>query len=322
MVRRQPEDMIGHDDTTPRAAALSWFRHAPAAARSRKTVNRKANNGACAVAYFHTSTSSSSSSPPSSGPPASSPLPVTFHVYNTPPGSSPFRKRNPGPPDAVLAVCSFGDPLPDHCSLVALAERHAGMRKHARASANVGTSKPAEPQRGGRTGEGGGSVVGSEKQAGGSGGRRERGGPACGEPEREGAVALSEERSGEDESAPNLPRGRGSGGAESGLDVSLSDGARGGGERSSLSRQDGREVLSQRQSGEIGGGREGHKAGKGGGTAGLVSAAAQRSPPLPLLGGAVKLAVVSWEAGVQLFDVGLHDAGEVAQPVGASLRLS
>eukprot|EP00752_Nemacystus_decipiens_P005527 g4999.t1 len=381
VVRRQPEDTVGHDDATPRAAALSWFKPSPApaaaaTARSLDSFSREADtdtgtgtdsNNVTAT----TSILSPSSASPSAGPlPSPSPLPVTFHVYNNGSGSSssssssPFRKRNPGPPDALLAVCRFEDPMPEHGSLVALAERHAHMvEKDASASASSGSASKPEQwwRREGRTGSVGKGVDleskervvlsgrgdgTREKTAAAAGGdrRRRRGGdtPSGTEEaeyqERGKGCGLSGQRrgewAGEVESARNLGRcaddggvGDGRRGRESGIGVlSPGSGTPGaGGERLSLDRQhDGlvvsqpraEEVLSLRQGGEdAGGGRERHNAGEGGGRTGLLlAAAAQRAPPP----GLVKLAVVSWEAGVQLFDVGLHDANEAAEPLPAN----
>ena len=242
--------------------------------------------------------------------------------------------------------------MPEHGSLVALAERHADMKNGASGgeSASTGTTtgnKPAERRRQeGKTGPAARGELGLEEQAmpgrGDDGGDRERSAAAeeesgrrdspCGgeaEKEREGR-GLSEQRcgkrSGGAEGARNLGRSGGGDcvGIESGLGVLLPGTARGGGrERSSLGQERGglvvnqsraEEVSSVRKGGEADGDREGVKAGKGGDRKGLWSAAAQRtSPP-----GAVTLAVVSCESVVQLFDVRLHDASEAAEPLGAS----
>lgn len=55
-------------------------------------------------------------------------VPVSFHVYNPSPS---FRKRSPGPPDSLLAVCRYTDPMPTHQALAALARRHRSLGRRA-----------------------------------------------------------------------------------------------------------------------------------------------------------------------------------------------
>lgn len=161
MVRRRVEDTIGHDDRAPRAAPLRWFARKLTLPRADWTVaDNAANRGSITPTSIPAPATSSF---PPSPPPSLSPHlpPVTFHVYNP---NSVFRKRNPGPPDSVLAVCRFGDPMPAHAALVALAEHHARLRQDSAG----GTLNPDPLSRnqvaGGRgTGcqEGGRGVVGS-----------------------------------------------------------------------------------------------------------------------------------------------------------------
>lgn len=249
MVRRIPEDTIGHDDITPRAAPLSWFQGAGAT----KTTNNKPTTPAS-----HTSSPSCS-------------LPVTFHVYNNPLGSS-FRKRDPGPPDALLVVCRFGDPMPDHRSLVALVEHHANMqvtmsisqqqRRRGREDRAAGVVSDLGPDEAGPDGDSGSKEI-----------------PTSGlESER---VASS-------------------GGQEFGRKGSLWDENR-------QKPQAG--TVSDQKKGLDGGRTRGRLSteGSGGSTLALSEGVESLSTP------GIKLAVVSGEAQVQLFDVGLHDAHEAIE---------
>ena len=120
---------------------------------------------------FPPSSSSSFPSVPSSSSPPHLP-PVTFHVYNP---TSVFRKRNPGPPDSVLAVCRFGDPMPAHGTLVALADHHGRLRQE-------GAGGPPNPDSSSRNQVEGGRGIGCQE------GGRGDGGSAGGGAEEAGAV--------------------------------------------------------------------------------------------------------------------------------------
>lgn len=251
MVRRQPEDTVGHDDTAPRAAPLSWFQG---------TGATKTSNNKLITAANHTSSPSSS-------------LPVTFYVYNNPSGcSSSFRKRDPGPPDALIVVCRFGDPMPDHRSLVALVELHANMQ--------MKMSMSQQWRRRGREDSTAGVVsdLGPDEAA----------------PDRD---------SGSQEvptSGLESERVTSSGGQESGQKGSLLDEDR-------QKRQAG--TVPDQEKGLDGGRTRGRLTteGSGGSTLALSEGVEKLSTP------GIKLTVVSGEAQVQMFDVGLHDAREAAE---------
>ncbi|CAM9648288.1 unnamed protein product [Ectocarpus sp. 8 AP-2014] len=251
VVRRQPEDAVGHDDTAPRAAPLCWFQD---------TGATKTSNNNPFTPASHTSSPSSS-------------LPVTFHVYNNPSDcSSSFRKRDPGPPDALLVVCRFGDPMPDHRSLVALVELHANMQM------KMSTSQ--QWRRRGREDRTGGVVLGL--------------GPDEATPDRDSGSQKVPTSGLESERVTS------SGGQESGQKGSLLDEDR-------QKRQAG--TVPDQEKGLDGGRTRGRLTteGSGGSTLAFSKGVEKLSTP------GIKLAVVSGEAQVQLFDVGLHDAREAAE---------
>ncbi|CAM9606920.1 unnamed protein product [Ectocarpus sp. 13 AM-2016] len=251
VVRRQPEDTVGYDDTAPRAAPLSWFQG---------TGNAKTSNNNLITAASHTSSPSSS-------------LPVTFHVYNNPSGcSSSFRKRDPGPPDALLVVCHFGDPMPDHCSLVALIELHANMqmkrsmsqqwRRQGREDGTAGIVADLGPDEAAPDRDSGSQEVPA------SGLESERVTSSGGQDSDQKGTLLDEDR--QKRQAGKVPD------LETGLDRRRT--------RGRLTTE-----------------------GSGGSTLALSEGVEKLSTP------GIKLAVVSGEAQVQLFDVGLHDAREAAE---------
>ncbi|CAM9318645.1 unnamed protein product, partial [Laminaria digitata] len=259
VVRRRMEDTIGHDERAPRAAPLPWDNVTPTPTPSSFPPSSPPSSSFPSSSRFPPSSSSPSLSPSPNLPP------VTFHVYNP---TSAFRKRNPGPPDSVLAVCRFEDPMPSHAQLVALANHHARLRQEGR----QGTPNP-DPSS--HNQDAGGRGIGD--QEGGMGGSGSTGGGVGGQE-----------------------------GGRRGGDSSVGGGVRG---------QEGRRRGGGSSTGEGGGGQEGGR--RGGGSAGhgeVLSGAGEAG--MEGVGGEagaeegfpmVKLAVVSAEAGVQLFDVCSHD---------------
>ncbi|CAN0185200.1 unnamed protein product [Ectocarpus fasciculatus] len=251
VVRRQPEDTVGHDDNAPRAAPLSWFQ----------------GTGATKTSNSNPTTPASYTSSPSSS------LPVTFHVYNNPSGSSSsssFRKRDPGPPDALLVVCRFGDPMPQHRSLVALVELHANMR--------MKMSMSQQRRRRGREDRAAGVVSDL--------------GPHEAAPDRDSGS--------QDVPTSGLEsdRGTSSGGQESGGGLLDEDRRK----RQAGTMPDKKKGLDEgRTRGRL------TTEGSGGSALALSDGVERLSTP------GIKVAVVSGEAQVQLFDVGLHDAHEAVE---------
>lgn len=82
-------------------------------------------------------------------------VPVSFHLYAP---NTPFKKRDPGPPDSLLAVCRYGDQMPTHEALVSLAENHAKIRRRSEEGGRATFSGGARDRRGG---SGGGNGEGS-----------------------------------------------------------------------------------------------------------------------------------------------------------------
>lgn len=122
MLRRRPEDTLGHDGSAPRAAPLCWFgkpavtaRHTSAGRRGGDTTTTTNNDDDDDDHDYDVDANESSF------------LPLTFHVYNP---NAAFRKRSPGMPDSLLAVCRYEEPVPTHDVLVALARRHAYLKQH------------------------------------------------------------------------------------------------------------------------------------------------------------------------------------------------
>ncbi|CAM9846805.1 unnamed protein product [Scytosiphon promiscuus] len=291
VVRRQPEDAVGHEDDTPRAAPLSW--HGCPPSKTHRCNNRDPNDRSSGANNVRTSTNvnadsssshenrveaSLSSSSRSSSLPSRAPLSVTFTLYNNRSGSRSFRKSDPGPPDALVVVCRFGDPMPRHGSLVALAKQHAAT------NARTGTSARRWCRRDDPAAGAGPSPTSAEVS---SGLGLARSGAAESRDELDG-VPRTRERESDSKGGATIVR-------EQQQQQRRGEGKRATGGKDKGMGKSHAEVSSARNGGFA------------------SEAGCEEAQPMAR---GIKLAVVAGEAGVQLFDVGLHDAGEVAEIAG------